>query len=366
MKTVSIDVPGGDYDVMVGDHSSLNAIAIKALNKLADGRRCLLISDDNVAPLYEFKVRSLLDQAGIVVRDSVAFPAGEASKTLATVERLHEHAVTAGLNRKSFVIALGGGVVGDIAGFVAATYMRGIDFIQVPTSLLAMVDSSVGGKVGVDLASGKNLVGAFHQPLLVLAFVDFLKTLNPREYSCGLAETVKYGMIMDADFFDWLEAASENIINRDKAVVAQLVAHCCKLKAEVVNQDERESGIRAILNYGHTFAHALETLTGYSQLNHGEAVAIGMGMAADLAAALELLPRSSVERQDALLAKFGLPTHFIGAKIEPSKILTAMAHDKKAVDGQIKLVLPTRIGEVKIFDSIESKTVIAAIGGRCD
>lgn len=366
MNTISVNVPGNAYNAIVDADALTSESTVAPLAAIIAGRRCVVISDDNVEALYADRVRTLAEAAGAADCAAAVFPAGEPHKTLETVRRLYSDCIKAGLNRKSVVLALGGGVPGDIAGFVAATYMRGIDFVQLPTTLLAMVDSSVGGKVGVDLPEGKNLVGAFHQPRLVIADVKTLDTLPQRELRCGLAEVVKYGMIMDQAFFAKLEADSQALVRRDPARMTDVVCHCCRLKADVVRRDEREDGCRAILNYGHTFGHALETLTGYERLNHGEAVAIGMAMAMDLAIATGRIPKGAGQRQDALLAALHLPTRLTGSGLAPRQVLQAMRHDKKALNGKLRLVLPQAIGQVEVIDSIEERMIQDAIGGRCD
>jgi 3-dehydroquinate synthase len=309
---------------------------------------------------------NLAKRAGAESCALASFSAGEASKTLETVGRLCSEAVAAGLTRKSVVLALGGGVVGDIAGFVASSYMRGIEFVQIPTTLLAMVDSSVGGKVGVDLPEGKNLIGAFHQPRLVVADLVTLDTLPEREIRCGMAEVIKYGVIMDRPFFDFLSENVEGIHAHSKEIMTKIVCRSCELKAQIVRDDERESGIRAILNYGHTFGHAIETLTRYERYNHGEAVAIGMGMAIDLAHFLGRTPAEDVKRQNRLLEEAGLPTRFKTEGIDAEHIFKTMHRDKKVLNGKLRLVLPRELGRAEVIDSVPDSMVIDAIRGRCD
>jgi 3-dehydroquinate synthase len=319
-----------------------------------------------VAPLYADAVINLANQAGAESCSLASFPAGESSKTLETVGRLCSEAVASGLTRKSVILALGGGVVGDIAGFVASSYMRGIEFVQIPTTLLAMVDSSVGGKVGVDLPEGKNLVGAFHQPRLVLADLATLDTLPERELRCGMAEVIKYGVIMDRPFFDFLSASIEGVHARTTEIMTKIVCRSCELKAQIVREDERESGIRAILNYGHTFGHAIETLTRYDRYNHGEAVAIGMGMAIDLAHSLGRTPAEDVERQNRLLEENGLPIRLKPEGVDAERVFKTMHSDKKALNGKLRLVLPRELGRAEVIDSVPDSMVIDAIRGRCD
>ena len=346
------------YTIRIGQ--GLLAEAAHHLRAVAPGlSRAVLITDRNVEPLSAAPMRDQFQSAGIPACLLVIEP-GEASKTIPVAHRLWEEMLAAGADRKSVVVAVGGGVVGDLAGFVAATYARGIRLVQVPTSLLAQVDSSVGGKVGVDLPKAKNMVGAFWQPVGVLIDPATLQTLPEREYRAGLAEVVKYGMILDADLFVRLEQHLEAIRRRDEEELAWVVARCCRLKAEVVQQDEREeTGLRAILNYGHTFGHAFETLTGYSQLLHGEAVAMGMECAARLAERLGRIDRSLVERQRRLLEGLGLPVD--PPPLDPEQVLEVMRHDKKASHGRLRLILPDRLGHVELVEEVPAEQVRAVL-----
>lgn len=276
----------------------------------------------------------------------VVVPAGETAKSLSTVQLCYGRLAAHRLERRSFVVALGGGVVGDLAGFVAATYLRGVDFVQVPTTLLAQVDSSVGGKVGVNLQAGKNLVGAFYQPRLVLCDPDTLKTLPPREFRAGLAEVIKYGIIYDAQLFARLERDLSKLLKLDPKTLVEVVARCCQIKADVVGQDETESGLRAILNFGHTIGHALEAISRYGKYLHGEAISIGQVAAAELSAALAALPQVEVERITHLFRRAGLPTSVELSSRDLRKLFDAMRLDKKVVGGEIKFVLAKRIGQV--------------------
>ena len=363
MKKIPINLKERAYDILVmsGLFDDLSA----KIEHFIKGRRVLLVTDSNVEKLYADKVVKKLQHSASVVTTTV-FPAGEKSKNLATMEKLYSQAVEAGMDRSSVVIALGGGVVGDVAGFLAATYMRGVDFIQIPTSLLAMVDSSVGGKTGVDLPAGKNLVGAFWQPKTVLIDPLVLQTLPEREIKCGLAEVVKYGMIMDEEFFCFLEKHTQELNTLDIDCYTEVIAKCCALKAAVVVDDEREeSGLRAILNYGHTFAHAIEVVRGYGDINHGEAVAIGMCMAASLAVADCRLDDAAELRQENLLRALHLPCSIDGVKV--SELYSAMQADKKTVNGKLRFVLPDTIGEVTLVkDGIEKSKIKQAIRNCCD
>ena len=362
MKTISIRLGEHAYPIFVTPNLGNTSEALAVLKETVGNRSCLVVTDSNVAPLYLNAACEFLEQAGATHIATATIPAGEQNKTLSTVERLYHHAVSGKMDRRSVIVAVGGGVVGDLAGFVAATYQRGIGFIQAPTTLLGMVDSSVGGKVGVDLPEGKNLVGAFHQPQLVLIGMRCLSTLPEREWKCGLAEVVKYGMIMDEAFFARLETQADAILAHDPAVLAEVIARCCRLKGDVVEQDERESGLREILNYGHTFGHALETLGGYSVLSHGEAVAIGMRMAARMAVLLGRITPEVEARQEALLSKFGLGAVPAALKdITAPHLLMTMRLDKKSRSGKLRLVLPSRIGHCETVEIAQETQVLQAI-----
>lgn len=321
--------------------------------------KAVVITDRNLQPLYATQVLHQLREAGIR-SELVAVEPGEGSKSVGTANFLWETLLEQGVDRKSVVVAVGGGVVGDLAGFVAATYARGIRLFQVPTSLLAQVDSSVGGKVGIDLPKAKNMVGAFLQPVGVLIDPRTLRTLPEREYIAGLGEVVKYGVILDADLFEMLEAHVEAIRVRDEEVLGQIIARCCQIKADIVQQDEREeTGLRAVLNYGHTFAHAFETLTGYRRLLHGEAVAMGMDCAARLAERLGRIDADLVVRQRRLLEALGLPVR--PPPLGPEEVLDVMRHDKKASQGRLRLVLPDRLGHVELVEGIGADQVRAVL-----
>ncbi len=362
MDSMTIEVALGEraYGIRIG--AGLRHGAGEQLADRLAGKRVLLVSDDRVAPLHAETVMASLRAVAASV-EIATFPNGEASKTLATVERLCRAAVAAGLDRGARIVALGGGVVGDVAGFTAAAYMRGIPFVQMPTSLLAMVDSSVGGKTGVDLPEGKNLVGAFWQPERVLVDPEFLLTLPACELRNGLAEVVKTAMIFDAALFARLEANVAALLAPDLGLYREVVARCCELKAGVVAADEREGGLRAVLNYGHTFGHALETQLDYQGLAHGEAVAIGMAMAANFAVAGGELDAAAARRQHDLLAALGLPTTIRG--IDPDRILSLMSRDKKASGGELRLVVPREIGRVEIRTVADPTRIRAAIAAAC-
>jgi 3-dehydroquinate synthase len=322
------------------------------------GTAAFIVTDAHVA-VHAQHIRSALEAASFQVR-VVTVPPGEPSKCLGVASELYDQLAEARADRKTLVVAVGGGVVGDLAGFVAATYARGLPLLMVPTTLLAMVDSSVGGKVGVNHPRAKNLIGAFHQPVGVWIDAAVLATLPDREYRSGLAEVVKYGVILDAELFAFLETNTEAVLRREPAAVRHMVARSCRLKADVVEQDEREeTGLRAILNYGHTFAHAFETVAGYGAWLHGEAVAAGMVCASRLADRRGLIPAELTERQRRLLARLGLPTYPERWPVE--ELLAAMRSDKKAVAGRLRLILPRRLGEVALFDDVADEEVQQAL-----
>jgi 3-dehydroquinate synthase len=294
----------------------------------------------------------------------VTVPAGEPSKCLATAQDCYERLAAHRLERDSFVVALGGGVVGDLAGFLAATYLRGLALVQVPTSLLAQVDSSVGGKVGLNLKAAKNLVGAFHQPRLVLCDLETLDTLPDREYRSGLSEVIKYGVVYDARLFAILEKQMEPLRRRDDDLLGKVVARCCTIKAEVVVQDEREGGLRAILNFGHTVGHALEATCGYGRFLHGEAIAIGQVAAAALSQSLMGLPADATQRIVNLILRAGLPTTLALSRSQQDRVIQAMALDKKAAGGQVRFVLAEKIGKVVYGIPVPTDRVRAALAIR--
>lgn len=304
-------------------------------------------------------VAAILARAGHKVTE-VVFPAGEESKRLGTLERICEELVRHGLDRSSFLVALGGGVTGDITGFAAASFMRGIPYVQIPTTLLAQVDSSVGGKTGVNLASGKNLVGAFWQPRLVLADIETLLSLSDRDFREGMAEVIKYGVIWDSEFFTWLEENAAALMAKDVEALSHIVEISCRIKAQVVEADEREGGLRAILNYGHTFGHGIEKVTEYRVLRHGEAVSIGMVAAGRTAALLDLLGADDVRRIERLLTTYGLPVK-LPENVNVASLMASFASDKKATGGRPKFVLPTRIGAVKVTADVGAEVLAAAL-----
>jgi 3-dehydroquinate synthase len=336
------------------DHAGLGAFAASC----CPGRLAFVVADTNLAGPAQTVVASLQTAGFRTALHQIA--PGETSKSLAVASSLYDALADLPADRKTLVVAVGGGVVGDLAGFAAATWNRGLPLFMVPTSLLAMVDSSVGGKVGINHPRGKNLIGAFHQPVGVWIDTAFLQTLPLREYRSGLAEVVKYGVILDAEFFAWLEEHCSELLAQQAAAVRHIVARSCQLKAEVVAADERElTGLRAVLNYGHTFAHAIETVAGYGTWLHGEAVAVGMVCASRLAERRGLIPAELTQRQQALLTALGLPTRLEPWPIEA--LIRVMASDKKAEAGRLRFVLPTRLGEVRLFDEVPTDDVRAVL-----
>ena len=327
------------------------------------GRHALLVSDSQVAPLYAQRVQSALaaarPDAKIVLH---VFDAGEASKTLANFSGVIDALAALGATRDACIYALGGGVVGDLAGFAAACWMRGIDVVQLPTTLLAMVDSSVGGKTAVDIAQGKNLVGAFHPPCAVIADTAALRTLPPRELRAGFAEVIKYGAIVDAPFLDWLDADADGLLAGDDAVLAEAIARSCAHKAAIVERDPFERGERALLNFGHTFGHAIETEQGYGGLNHGEAVAVGMVLAARLSTLLGLADAADGERLRALLARFGLPTA-LPPDLDPAALVARMRLDKKAQGSGLRFVLWDGAGKARVVADVAEARVLDVLRG---
>lgn len=355
MPTVSVDLPHHRYDVHI-EPGCLAQLG-ERVRAVAPHDRCALIADSEVAALHGDAAFGSLEAAGYEPLLH-AIPSGERYKTLDTVRAIYEVMLNAHLERKSPIVAFGGGVTGDTAGFVAATYLRGVPFVQCPTTLLAMVDASVGGKVGVNVPQGKNLIGAFYQPRVVIIDPQVLTTLPVRERRCGLAECIKHGLIRDADLFDWIEANLEAIDAIEPAVMSELIARNVAIKAAVVVEDEKEAGVRAHLNFGHTFAHAIEATTGYGRIEHGEAVALGMIAAATLAVDVGRCDAAVLERLTALIEKAGLPTQAELAPVET--LIEAMRLDKKVAGGRIRLVLPDRLGAVSIVDDATDCQITSA------
>jgi 3-dehydroquinate synthase len=355
MQRLKVDLAERSYDILIG-RDLLGELGPRC-RKLGLGSRCAIITDSNVEPHYGKETQRLLEASGFATT-LITIPSGEKSKSLKCVGECYDAMAKHRLERKSFVVALGGGVVGDLAGFVAASYLRGIPFVQVPTTLLAQVDSSVGGKTGINLKAGKNLVGAFYQPKLVLCDLATLDTLPERELRAGMSEVIKYGVIYDALFFRRLEQQIEAALNRDPATLAKIIARCCAIKADVVSQDETESGLRAILNFGHTIGHALEAISGYGKYLHGEAISVGQVLAARLSRRILGLPGSDVERIRALLERTGLPVEAKLSGAQKQKLLAAMKLDKKVSQGEIKFVLARQIGKVEFGCRVPESEVL--------
>lgn len=321
------------------------------------GNKILIISNPEVFDFWGDVVVSSLETAGFKLITHL-IPSGESHKHLNSISQIYDLALENHLERNSTFLALGGGVIGDMTGFAAATYLRGVNFVQVPTTLLAMVDASIGGKTGVNHPVGKNLIGAFYQPRLVLIDPTVLKTLPTREWRAGMAEVIKYGVIWDEELFSKLEAspALEEMSQLDPELLKTIITCSCQAKVDVVSQDEKETGLRAILNYGHTLGHALESLTGYNTLTHGEAVAIGMIMAGEIATRLNLWTDAENKRQNELIIKAGLPTG-ISQTLDIDAIITSLQSDKKVKDGQVRFILPTAIGKATISDRVPTTMI---------
>jgi 3-dehydroquinate synthase len=347
MKTLTVELGSRSYPIYIGQQLLGNA---DLLIGHISSRQVMLVTNDTIAPLY---LENVMQQLSDFDTAAVILPDGEQYKNLDTLNTIFTALLEQRFNRDCTLLALGGGVVGDITGFAAASYQRGVAFLQIPTTLLAQVDSSVGGKTGVNHPLGKNMIGAFHQPGCVFIDTDTLDTLDDRQLSAGLAEVIKYGLIRDAGFFDWLEVNMTILRERDKQALAYAIERSCSIKAEIVAADERESGQRALLNLGHTFGHAIETGTGYGNWLHGEAVATGMLMAADLSARHGWLSAATVCRTENLLLQAGLPTS-PPAEMDESQFMELMAIDKKVVDGELRLVLLKAIGDAVVTGDFKS------------
>lgn len=337
MQRLSIDLGARSYPILIGPGLLEDG---NVLSEVVPARDVMVVTNDVVAPLYLARLLRALGNRRV---ETALLPDGERYKTLETMGRVLDALVAARMNRDACVLALGGGVIGDVAGFAAACYQRGVGYVQVPTTLLAQVDSSVGGKTGVNHPGGKNLVGAFHQPLAVISDTRTLGTLPVRELRAGLAEVIKYGLVADAAFLAWLEAELEQLLALEPSAVEYAVRRCCEIKAAIVAADEREHGARALLNLGHTFGHAIEAAAGYGEWLHGEAVGVGMLLAADLSQRLGWIGSEDVERVRELLRRAGLPV--TAPRIGAGRALELMAMDKKVLAGRIRLVLLARIGE---------------------
>ncbi len=337
MHTETVNLEDNSYPIFIGEGASLS---LEHFDGYIAGKDIAIITNEVVAPLYLNEISDLFSNRNVI---EYILPDGEQEKKLKTVHKIIDRLMEAGFGRDSTLIALGGGVVGDITGFTASIFMRGINFIQIPTTLLAQVDASVGGKTAVNHKSGKNLIGSFYQPQCVICDSIFLATLEATEISAGLAEIIKYGLIFDSEFFQWLQKNMQQILSNDRAAVDYVIQRSCAIKAEIVAQDEKEQSVRALLNFGHTFGHAIEKLTGYGNWTHGDAVAVGMVLAARLSENMSLITPEDVQNIEEILTAANLPISL--PNIDPAELLAAMQSDKKVKDRNIQLVLLKNIGE---------------------
>jgi 3-dehydroquinate synthase len=345
MATLNLDLGPRSYPIYI-DTGLLNKTDL--LSSYVRAKRVCIVTNDLVAPLY---LKSFKAKLANFIVDEVILPDGEAEKSLSNFEVIMSHMLAQEHGRDTTLIALGGGVIGDITGFAAACYQRGIDFIQIPTTLLSQVDSSVGGKTAVNHPLGKNMIGAFYQPKAVFIDIDSLDTLPVREFNAGMAEVIKYGILGDRDFFIWLEDHSAAIKSGDKSVLAQMIERCCQCKADIVAKDETEAGVRALLNLGHTFGHAIEADQGYGKWLHGEAVATGMVLAGKLAVAMNLLEVSEYRRMESLISAFDLPI-IAPENMGFAEFIRHMRRDKKNIAGKLRFIIPTAIGKSEIRDDV--------------
>lgn len=358
MRTVKVSLGEKSYHILIG--YPLDAIG-KVLKKYTKGIKSLIVTNPTIAEYYLETVKGSLQQYGFQVFVAQV-PDGEEHKSQTEASRLYAKCVEYRLERQSMIVGLGGGVIGDLAGYVAATFMRGLPIVQVPTTLLAQVDSSVGGKVAVNLPEGKNLVGSFYQPFLVYIDLAVLQTLPVEEMEVGMAEVIKYGIILDKKFFEYLEKKMGKLRELDMGVLERVVGRCCELKAGVVEKDEKEKGLRSILNFGHTLGHALETLTDYKKYKHGEAVAIGMVGACGIAEKMGMLKKEARDRIEHLIEKAGLPVR-IGARLSVDSIVQALSLDKKVRAGKVRFVLPEKIGRVIVRNDVPEDIVRDVVAG---
>ena len=353
MRVLNVNLEDRSYPIYIGTDVSLDN---ELYSKHIKTKKIALITNEQIADLYLSEISQTLNSFDL---KTLILPEGETEKNLETVGKAVEFLSNNGIDRDSSIIAFGGGVIGDITGFVASSYMRGIKFLQVPTTLLAQVDSSVGGKTGVNISRGKNLIGAFYQPSAVIADTKYLNSLEPKRLSEGLAEVIKYGLIRDEDFFVWLSKNTSRILALEPEVMAHLIERCCQIKAEIVSEDEREGSIRAILNYGHTFGHAIESLTDYSVYTHGEAVSIGMVMAASMAERMGMLSKDDKKDIINILESVNLPTE--KPSLNSNDFLKSMKRDKKAQDGEIRLILLEGIGRAIISNDYPNEILMKTI-----
>jgi 3-dehydroquinate synthase len=353
MEKIRVELAERSYDISIG-WNILDKIG-EAVKSFGLSPKISIVSNPTVFSLYGKRVSDSIKKAGFDVI-AVIIPDGEEYKDLLWVQHIYDELLNDKLDRLSALVALGGGVIGDITGFAASTYMRGISYIQIPTTLLAQVDSSVGGKTGVNHKLGKNMIGTFWQPRLVWIDVEALKTLPKRELLAGLAEVIKYGVILDEGLFDFIETNREKILSLESNSLIHIIKRSCEIKAEVVSKDERESGLRSILNYGHTIGHAIETATEYKRYLHGEAVAIGMYLEARLSQVLDLISRKQLFRIKDLIDSYGLPSE-VPADLDINRIFSSIQLDKKAVAGELKFILPEKIGKVRIHKGVTEKSI---------
>jgi 3-dehydroquinate synthase len=361
MESITVKLPHSSYDIAIAP-GNLDTLG-QQMQPLNLGQKVLLVSNPEIFGHYGERAIASLKKAGFdVVHCNL--PAGEQYKTPQTLHAIYDAALGHRLERSSTMVALGGGVIGDMTGFAAATWLRGLNVVQVPTSLLAMVDASVGGKTGVNHPQGKNLIGAFHQPRLVVIDPEVLRTLPPREFRGGMAEVIKYGVIWDAELFAKLEKSDrlDEMASLDNGLLSEILQRSCQSKADVVSKDEKEAGLRAILNYGHTIGHAVESLTGYTAFIHGEAVAIGMVAASRLALALGMWDEECDRRQLALIEKAGLPTK-LPPELDIEEILISLQNDKKVKAGKVRFVLPKRLGMTKVTDEVTADLLREVLPG---
>ena len=357
MQRIEVELGTRSYPIFIGAGAMAQA---EELNRAIPARDVLLVTNTTVGPLYSDRLAAALAPRRCI---EVELPDGETHKTLANVSRILDVLVANRLGRDACVVALGGGVVGDMAGFAAACYQRGIAFVQVPTTLLSQVDSSVGGKTGVNHPGGKNLIGAFHQPAAVFADTETLNTLPDRELRAGLAEVIKYGLIVDREFFDWLEAHATDLLARDPDALTHAIKRSCQIKADIVARDEREQGDRALLNLGHTFGHAIESATNYSSWLHGEAVGAGMLLAADMSKRLGWVSSTDVERVEGILRRFGLPVDV--STVSAGTLAEKMKIDKKVAAGRVRLVLLKAIGKSVVTGEYADAALRETLQARC-
>lgn len=357
VQELNVELGERSYPILIGS----GLLGTRDLTPWVPGNRIMIVTNETIAPLYLESARGNFPGCRV---DDVVLPDGEAHKNWEILNRIFSALLENTHSRKTTLVALGGGVVGDMTGFAAACYQRGVDFIQVPTTLLSQVDSSVGGKTGINHPLGKNMIGAFHQPRGVLIDTDTLQSLPPREVSAGLAEVIKYGLIRDTEFLAWLEQAMPRLVSLEAEALTEAIYRSCACKADVVAQDEREGGLRAILNLGHTFGHAIETWAGYGNWLHGEAVGAGIVMAADLSRRGGALEAGDLERIDRLVKAAGLPTR-PPAGMRPEDFMKLMAVDKKNVDGQLRLILLRRLGEAEVTEAFAPGDLANTLNAFC-